>query len=120
MSIVEIESHTYPRWYYTFQTLEHSLSVIRQVIITIITPEQPPSISGNESHGWFVTVTSATVIYQQDRERERERRKTRRYDAVMSIWILLGPADPSPRASSPTFTNSRPFSSTRPWAYTTR
>lgn len=115
MSIVEIERHMYPQQYYTFQTLEHSLSVIWQVIITIITPEQPPSISGNESHSWFVTVTSATVIYQRDREREGERWKTCRYDAVMSIWILLVPADPSP-----TFINSHPFSSAWPWAHTTR
>lgn len=43
---------------YFSSSFSSALLVIRQLIMTIITPERTLSIGSNESHGWFVTVTS--------------------------------------------------------------
>lgn len=102
MYIIKIESYKCLLQYRTSSLLS-TVSVIWQVIITIITPEQPPSISSNESHGWFVTVTSPYEHHEHQREVED-----------VSLWccqVHLNPirlGHPSPRASSPTFTNFIP------------
>lgn len=93
-------------------TLSRLLNTLYQSSDKLLLQSSPLSnlrASAAMNHMADLSPSQAPWLFISETEKERERWKTCRYDAVMSIWILLGLADPSPRTSSPTFTNSRPF-----------